>query len=101
MLDFLLSLLVGWPAILVTLILAAIGLIKNNYRFLLGAAILAVPFSWFLSGFPIIRSPAFLLPLLLLGSSYAMFRTREMLAWLLAVPFFLMILLLFYVIMAA
>jgi hypothetical protein len=100
MLDFLLSLLVGWPAIVVTLILAAIGLIKNNYRFLLGAAILAVPFSWFLSGFPIIRSPAFLLPLLLLGSSYAMFRTREMLAWLLAVPFFLMILLLFYVIVA-
>lgn len=100
MLDFLLSLLVGWPAIVVTLILAGIGLVRNNYRFLLGAAILSVPFSWFLSGFPIVRSPAFLLPLLLLGSSYAMFRTREMLAWLLAVPFFLMILLLFYVIVA-
>lgn len=100
MLDFLLSLLVGWPAIVVTLILAGIGLVRNNYRFLLGAAILSVPFSWFLSGFPIVRSPAFLLPLLLLGSSYAMFRTREMLAWLLAVPFFLMILLLLYVIAA-
>jgi hypothetical protein len=99
MLDLLLSLLVGWPAIVTTLIFAGIGLIKNNYRFLLAAAILAFPFSWFLSGFPIIRSPAFLLPLLLLGSSYAMFRTREMLAWLLAIPFFLAILLLFYVIM--
>jgi hypothetical protein len=100
MLDFLLSLLVGWPAIVVTLILAAVGLIRNNYQYLLAAAILAFPFSWFLSGFPIIRSPAFLLPLLLLGSSYAMFRTREMLAWLLAIPFFLMILLLFHVIAA-
>ncbi len=36
MLNFLLILLVGWPAIVVTLILAVIGLIRNNYLFLLG-----------------------------------------------------------------
>jgi hypothetical protein len=98
MLDLLLSILVGWPAIVVTVILAIIGLVKNNYRYLLAAAILAFPFSWFLSGFPIIQSPAFLLPLLLFGSSYTMFRGREMFAWLLAIPFFLAILLLFFVI---
>jgi hypothetical protein len=100
MLDLLLSLLVGWPAILVTVILALIGLIKNQYRFLLAAAILAFPFSWFLSGFPIIQSPAFLLPLFLFGSSYFMFRGREMIAWLLGIPFFLAILLLLFVISA-
>jgi hypothetical protein len=98
MLDFLLSLLVGWTAILATTILALIGLIRNNYRFLLAAAILALPFSWFLSGFPVIRSPAFLLPTLLFGSSYFMFRSREMVAWLLAIPFFLAVLLLFFVV---
>jgi len=98
MLDFLLSLLVGWPAILVTVILALIGLIKNQYRFLLAAAILAFPFAWFLSGFPVIQSPAFLLPVLLFSSSYFMFRGREMIAWLLAIPFFLSILLLLIVI---
>lgn len=100
MLDILLSLLVGWPAIIVTVILASIGLIRNNYRFLVAAAILAFPFSWYLSGFPVIRSPVFLLPLLVFGSGYAIYREREMLAWLLAVPFFLAILLLFYVILA-
>lgn len=100
MLDFLLALLVGWPAILVTLILAIIGLIRSNYGFLLGAAILAFPFSWYLSGFPKISSPAFLLPLFLFGSSYLMFRGREMLAWLMAIPYFLVILLLFYVVSA-
>jgi len=100
MLNFLLNLLVGWPAIVVTLILAGIGLLRNNYRFLLGAAILAFPFSWFLSGFPFIRSFWFLLPLFLFGSSYLIFRGREMLAWLIAVPYFLSILLLFYVILA-
>jgi hypothetical protein len=100
MLDFLLIILVGWPAIIVTLILAVIGLLRNNYLFLLGAAILAFPFSWYLSGFPSISSPAFLLPLLLFGSSYLMFRGREMLAWLIAIPYFLVILLLFYVVVA-
>jgi len=95
MLDFLVAITVGWPAILVTIILAVIGLLRNNYRFLVAAAILAVPFSWLLSGFPIIRSSVYLLPLLLFGSAYAMKRGREMLAWLLAIPFFLTIWLLF------
>jgi hypothetical protein len=76
MLDFLLSLLAGWPAILTTVILAVYGLVKNNYRFLLGAAILAVPFSWFLSGFPVVRSPIFLTPVLIFGAAWAM-RMKE------------------------
>jgi hypothetical protein len=100
MLNFLLFLLVGWPAILITVVLAAIGLWKNNYRLIFVAAVLAFPFSWFLSGFPAVQSPAFLLPLLLLASSYLMFRNREMLAWLFAIPFFLAILLLYYVVSA-
>ncbi len=100
MISVLAQLLFGWPAILVTVILAIIGLIRNNYRFLVAAAILAFPFSWFLSGFPSVRSPVFLLPLFLFGSGYAMYRGREMFAWILAVPFFLAVLLLFYLISA-
>jgi hypothetical protein len=98
--NVLAQLLFGWPAILVTVILAITGLIRNNYRFLVAAAILAFPFSWFLSGFPSIRSPVFLLPLFLFGSAYAMHRGREMFAWILALPFFLAVLLLFYLILA-
>ena len=97
MLSLLLSLLVGWPAILVTLGLAMYGLFKSNYRFLVASAILALPFSWFLSGFPIVRSPVFLAPVLIFGAAWAMRRENEMLAWILVIPFFLMILLLLYV----
>lgn len=100
MLDFIIIIFVGWPAIFAALILAAIGLFKNNYRLLVAASILAVPFSWFLSGFPVIQSPAFLLPIFIFGSSFAMYRGKEMIAWLLAVPFFLGILLLYYVVSA-
>jgi hypothetical protein len=96
MLDFLLSLLAGWPAILVTVVLAVYGLLKNNYRYLLGAAILAVPFSWFLSGFPLVRSPIFLMPVLIFGAAWAMRYGREMLAWTLAIPFFLVVILLLF-----
>lgn len=95
--GFLLSLFVGWPAILATVVLAVMGLTKENYRLLVIAALVAVPFSWYLSGFPIIRSPIFLLPLLVFGSGYFMSRGREMLAWLLAIPYFLSIILLLYV----
>ena len=82
------------------MILAGIGLFRSDYRFIAAASILAFPFSWFLSGFPIIRSPAFLLPVILLASAFAMFRKHEMISWIVAVPYFLSILLLFYVISA-
>jgi hypothetical protein len=101
MLDLLLSLLVGWPAILATVILALIGLIRNDHRFLFSAAILAFPFSWFISGLPELHFPAILnlfLPALLYGSSYFMFRGRQMIAWLLSIPFFLAVLLLLFVV---
>ena len=100
MLDFILIILVGWPAIIVTIVLAIIGLLRRDYRFLVAAAILAFPFSWYLSGFPLIRSPAFLLPLLLFTSGFAMNRGREMISWLLAVPYFLSIILLLFAVLA-
>ena len=100
MIEFILAIFLGWPAIVGTVILAGIGLFRNDYRFLLAGAVLALPFSWFLSGFPIIRSPAFLMPAFLFCSAWAMRRGREMLAWLLAVPFFLMLYLLFQIVTA-
>lgn len=100
MLDIIITIFVGWPAIFATMILAGIGLFRNDYRFLVAASILAVPFSWFLSGFPVIQSPAFLLPVFIFSSGFAMYRKHEMIAWFLSVPFFLGILLLFYVILA-
>ena len=100
MLDLLLIILVGWPAIIATVILAIIGLVKSDYRFLVGAAILAFPFSWYLSGFPLIRSFTFLLPLLPFGAGYAMRRNHEMISWILAIIYFLSILLLLFAVLA-
>ena len=100
MLDFFLIILVGWPAIVTTVILAIIGLIKSDYRFLVGAAVLAFPFSWYLSGFPLVRSFIFLLPLLPFGAGFAMRRGAEMTAWILGIIYFLSILLLLFAVIA-
>jgi hypothetical protein len=99
MINFVISVFVGWPGILATVVLAAVGLFRANYRWLVAAAILAFPFSWFLSGFPVIHSAAFLLPLLPFGSAYSVYRGHEMIAWIVAVPFFLAILFLYYTIL--
>ena len=100
MLDLLLIILDGWPAIFATVILAIIGLVKSDYRFLVGAAILAFPFSWYLSGIPLIRSFTFLLPLLPFSAGFAMRRNQEMVAWVLAIIYFLIIVLLLFAVIA-
>ena len=99
MVNLIISIFVGWPGILTAVILALLGLFRSDYRYLIAAALLALPFSWFLSGFPIIRSPAFLLPLFVFGSAYSLYKHHEMIAWLIAVPFFLAILFLYYTVL--
>lgn len=99
MLNFILSLFLGWPAILITLVLATIGLLRRDHRFLVGAALLSFPFSLSISGFPSLSIPAFcnsFLPLLLFGSGFFMYRDKEMFAWIVAIPFYLAVILLWF-----
>lgn len=103
MLNFILSIFLGWPAILAVLTLVTVGLLKRDHRFLVAAALLSFPFSLSISGFPSISVPAFcnsFLPLLLFGSGFFMSRGREMLAWLIAIPFYLAIILLWFAVQA-
>ncbi len=100
MLDLILILLVGWPAIIVAVSLALVGLIRRDHRYLVASAILSFPFSWYLSGFPLIRSFFFLLPLLPFSAGFALRRDREMIAWILAIIYFLSILLLLFAVLA-
>ena len=100
MLEFFLIALVGWPGVIITIILAIIGLLKRDYRFLVGAAIMSFPFSLYISGFPDIRSLVFLLPLLLFFSGFAMRLKREMIAWILSIIYLLSILLLLFAVLA-
>ena len=94
MFGILVSLFFGWPAVLGSVVLIVIGLFRSNYRLVIMGAVLAFPFSWVLSGFPVVKSPIFLAPLLPFSAAFALSRGREMIAWLLAIPFFLVVVLL-------
>jgi hypothetical protein len=98
--DLLLFLFAGWPAILVSVVLAVLGLVRSNYRLLVAAAIVAVPFSWVWAGFPLVRSPVFLTPVLVFGAAWAIQRGREMMAWVLGITFILVIILFLFALFA-
>jgi hypothetical protein len=101
--NFVLALFLGWPAILLTLVIATTGLMRRDFRYLVAAALLSFPFSLALSGFPALSFPAFcnsFLPLWLFVSGFFMARGREMLAWLTAIPVYLAILLLWFAVQA-
>jgi hypothetical protein len=98
-LNILLVIFFGWPAIIVAAVLAAIGLYKTRYRLLIVAAIVAFAPFWFLSGFPMVGSPIFLTPLLLFSAAFAMYRRHEMIAWLLGIPFYLVVILLLFAVL--
>jgi hypothetical protein len=98
--DVLLFLFAGWPAILVSVVLAVLGLVRSNYRLLVAAAIVAVPFSWVWAGFPLVRSPVFLTPVLVFGAAWAIQRGREMMAWVLGITFILVIILFLFALFA-
>ena len=98
--DLLLFLFAGWPAILVSVVLAVLGLVRSNYRLLVAAAIVAVPFSWVWAGFPLVRSPVFLTPVLVFGAAWALQRGREMMAWIMGITFFMVIILFLFALFA-
>ncbi len=92
--EILVGILLGWPAILACVVIAIVGLFRKDPRYLQISGVIAIPFTWFLSGFPQLQSVVFLSPLLLFISAWAMSRKWDLVAWLFAVPFFLIILLL-------
>jgi len=103
MLNFILALFLGWPVIVITLVLLTVGLIRRDYRFLVAGAILSFPFSLSISGFPALSFPAFcnsFLPLLLFASGFFMYHDKEMLAWVVAIPFYLAVILLWFAVQA-
>lgn len=81
--------LVGWPAIVTALLLAAAGLIWKRSWFLLAAAALFLLPAVYLSGYPAVGWLSLLLPACLIASALAVRMRRLPLGWLLASPVYL------------
>lgn len=87
MIDILVQIIFGWPAILTALFLSLAGLKLRKPWLLVLGGVLAVPFSWYLSGYPAIRTASILLPLFQFAAALALRREKLVLAWGLLTPF--------------
>ncbi|MCX9012184.1 MAG: hypothetical protein OIN66_13815 [Candidatus Methanoperedens sp.] len=86
MISTILILFIGWPGIISSLAISIAGIIKSKPLWLIIGAILAIPFSWYLSATPLLRHIGLLLPLFQVGAAVAIYRHVIWLAWLLLLP---------------
>jgi hypothetical protein len=81
--QILIQIVFGWPAIITSIVLSALGVWLKKPVLLVIAGIVCLPFTYYLSGF---RTPAVILPLFQFGSAYAVARQKPLIAWLLIAP---------------
>lgn len=85
-LEIIAPLVVGWPGIISSIILAIIGVYSRKPVWIIIAAILAIPNAIYLTGSPAIGRAGLLIPAAFLGSAIASRYKRQWLAWVLLFP---------------
>ncbi len=78
--------LLGWPALLVALVLSGFGVFRKRPRYLFAAAILILPISLYLAATPRFAFAALLAPLVLLLAGLAIKRNKINLAIVMVLP---------------
>jgi len=76
----------GWSAIITSLLFSALGLLFRKPWLLVIAGILAITFSWVQGGYPLLSLLAILLPFFQFVAAWALLREKRLLAWLLLTP---------------
>ena len=79
---------VGWPGILTSLGLSIAGIVRQQPRLLLIAALAALPFAWYLNAaWPPFRGFGLFLPLFQLAAALALYRHHRWRAGVCLLPF--------------
>jgi hypothetical protein len=87
MLDALIPILFGWPAVIAGLLLAAAGILVRRPLIVLAGAILLAPFTYYLFGTPRFRFLGPILWLFLPAAAFLVHRGMSRLAWVFLLPF--------------
>jgi hypothetical protein len=99
LIDTLVQIIFGWPAIIVSLLVTLSGLIWKRFWLLLVAAVVFFPVSVYLSSFPAMRVLGLFLPVFQLGAAIAVRARKLPLAWVLASPVFIVSAVLAYLVL--
>lgn len=78
--------LLGWPAIVLAVVLAIAAIARDRSALLVVAAILITPMTLYVAGAPRFGSALLFLPLLLVGAAIAVRRSSRKTAWLALFP---------------
>ncbi len=81
------ALIFGWPAIVGSISLSIMGIVRQRPKWLVIAAIVALPFSLYLAGSPVFRWLGLAIPFLLVGAGIATNYDKTRVAWTLLAPF--------------
>jgi hypothetical protein len=84
--SLLVQIIFGWPAIILSLVVSAAGILKKWPWMLVLGGLLCAPFSLYLSGYPAVRFLALLLPFFQFGAAWAVHTKRTILAWVMLLP---------------
>ncbi len=76
----------GWPAIILSMVLSVVGVLKKWPWMLVLGGVLCVPFTVYLFGFTYLHFFAFLLPFFQFGAAWAVHAGRKILPWILLLP---------------
>ena len=87
----LVAVLLGWPAVIVSILLVAVGIVRGQAQVALPGAILGCPFLLYLFASPRVGWVSLLAGVLYLGSSRAVAQSRRGLAIAMATPFVVLI----------
>jgi hypothetical protein len=89
MIETLVVVFFGFPAVIASLLVSVIGVLKGKFWLVITSAVLFIPFSYYLNGSPDLRGFAIFLPLFQIGSALAVRAMKNLLAWILLLPAFL------------
>jgi hypothetical protein len=90
----------GWPAIITSLLVSIAGLVLRKPWLLVVGGVMVIPFAWYLSGYPAIRTSAILLPVFQFISAWVLGREKKILAWVLLAPLAIVIVFLAIVVLS-
>jgi peptidoglycan/LPS O-acetylase OafA/YrhL len=83
MFEILIPMFLGWPAMIVSLALAFVGVLSKKPEFSTAGGILLLPPAWYLSHYSLIYA---ILPMLIFGSAYAVSKGKTTRAFILVAP---------------
>jgi peptidoglycan/LPS O-acetylase OafA/YrhL len=76
----------GWPAIILSLAVSVIGILKRWPWMLVLGGVLCAPFTVYLFGFTYLHFFAFILPFFQFGAAWAVRARRKILPWIFLLP---------------